>query len=199
MKRDQYDLYAGMDLEGGGGYQGKYNFPVLFPEDGTAVTSLGLYRPDWAFNTTKTIQDFMEKEQKLWVGENKDPSNTKAQGNAWRGIAHDIVDKTVITKADFITHFNTGNGKQFSVNGTKVRDREWFNRSLQDILPTWRWMVDEQGQKLKPSFDFGTSFMAEARSDCSVRSRRGFVEREAVQDRHRRDVRLANVAHLSIQ
>lgn len=158
LKREPYDLYAGMDLEGGGGYQGKYNFPVLFPEDGPAVTSLGLYRPDWAFNTTKTNQDFMEKEQKLWVGENKDPSDTKAQGNAWRGIAHDIVDKTVITKADFVTHFNTGNGKQFSVNGKKVRDREWFNRSLQDILPTWRWMVDEQGQKLKPSFDFGTSF-----------------------------------------
>lgn len=158
LKRDPYELYAGMDLEGGGGYQGEYNFPVLFPEEGKAVTSLGLYRPDWAFNTSKTNEEFMEKDQILWVGENKNPANTVENGKAWRGIANDVVDKTVITKADFITHFNTGNGKNFSVFGKTVRDREWFNRSLQDILPTWRWMVDEQGQKLAPSFDFDKSF-----------------------------------------
>ncbi|WP_072730604.1 discoidin domain-containing protein [Paenibacillus sp. NAIST15-1] len=158
LKRDRHELFAGMDLEGGGGYQGEYNFPVLFPEGQDAVTSLGLYRPDWAFNTTKTNDEFMKKEQRLWVGDSLDPSKTKANDWAWRGIAHDIVDKTVITKSDFVTHFNTGNGTQFSVFGKKVRDREWFNRSLQDVLPTWRWMVDESGQKIAPSFDFSNSF-----------------------------------------
>ncbi|MCR8845232.1 discoidin domain-containing protein [Paenibacillus sp. SC116] len=157
LGRSQYDLYAGIDVEAGG-YQSKLNWPVLFPDNGTAVTSLGIYRPDWAFNSSKTNEQFMENEHIFWVGQGKDPSKTKSNGTAWRGIAHDIVDETVITDTDFTTHFNTGNGKMFSVHGQQVRDREWFNRSLQDILPTWRWMKDEQGQKIDAAFDFNKAY-----------------------------------------
>lgn len=157
LGRSPFDLFAGIDVEAGG-YKGKYNWPVLFPKDGSPVTSLGIYRPDWAFNASKTNEQFMDNEQIFWVGADKNPIRTKESDKEWRGIANDIVGRTVVTDSDFITHFNTGNGKMFSVFGKQVRDREWFNRSLQDVLPTWRWVNEEQGNQLKVDFDFDKAF-----------------------------------------
>ncbi|MDQ0087947.1 mannosyl-glycoprotein endo-beta-N-acetylglucosaminidase [Paenibacillus anaericanus] len=162
LGRSPYDLYAGIDVEAEG-YEASYNWPLLFPDGKAGTTSLGIYRPDWAFNSSKNNEEYMEKEQIFWVGNNKNPEQTDLPEGAdplsWRGIAHDIVDKTVLTGSEFITHFNTGNGHMYAVNGKVMRDTDWSNRSLQDILPTWRWITESVGSgSLKPSFDFSKAY-----------------------------------------
>lgn len=162
LGRSPYDLFAGIDVEANG-TNGRYNWPELFPADG-APTSLGLYRPDWAFNTSQNQTEYLEKDEKFWTGPAGDPSRAAAinpaSPYAWRGIAADIADKSVVTGKEFTTHFGTGNGQLFAVNGEVVREREWSNRSIQDILPTWRWMTRSEGggQALTPSFDFERAY-----------------------------------------
>ncbi|OPA80565.1 endo-beta-N-acetylglucosaminidase [Paenibacillus selenitireducens] len=163
LGRNPYDLFAGIDVEAEG-YENEYNWPVLFPEGKEATTSLGIYRPDWAYNSSKTQEEYMEKEEIFWVGANKNPLHTgpSEAGNpySWRGIAHDITDKSVVDGSEFITNFNTGNGHLYAVDGKVMRDKDWSNRSLQDILPTWRWIVEtnEGETPLTPAFDFGTAY-----------------------------------------
>lgn len=163
LGRSPYDLYAGIDVEAKG-YEKDYNWPVLFPEGKEATTSLGIYRPDWTYNSSKTQEEYMEKEEIFWVGANKNPLHTGPSdaGNpySWRGIAHDITDKSVVDGSEFITHFNTGNGHLYAVDGKVMRDKDWSNRSLQDILPTWRWIAEtnEGETPLTPGFDFGTAY-----------------------------------------
>ena len=90
---------------------------------------------------------------------------------AWRGIANDVVAKTVLTDSEFVTHFNTGNGHMFAVDGKVMRSRDWSNRSLQDILPTWRWITETngKGEALKPGFDFSKSYYGGTRFRWRVR------------------------------
>ncbi|MCA1292394.1 discoidin domain-containing protein [Paenibacillus sp. alder61] len=160
LGRSPYELFAGIDVEANG-YNGEYNWPVLFPEGKTATTSLGIYRPDWAFNSSETQEEYLEKEQVFWVGADHDPSKSEETAPySWRGISHDIADKSVVTGPEFITHFNTGNGRLFAVDGKVMREKDWSNRSLQDILPTWRWIAESggPGKALTPSFDFSRPY-----------------------------------------
>ena len=41
--------------------------------------------------------------------------------------------------------------------GTQVSEQSWNNRSLQDILPTWRWLK-EGGQAVHVDFDWETAY-----------------------------------------
>lgn len=168
LGRSPYDLFAGIDVEANG-YEGSYNWPILFPDGKKATTSLGIYRPDWAFNSSETNEQYMDKEEMFWVGPGGNPSvGTTADLDgakagdpyAWRGIAYDIADKSVISGTEFITHFNTGNGHMFAVNGKVMREKDWSNRSLQDILPTWRWISESggTGKALTPDFDYTKSY-----------------------------------------
>lgn len=60
LGRSPYDLYAGIDVEAKG-YEGKFNWPVVFPDGKKATTSLGIYRPDWAFNSSETHEEYMKR------------------------------------------------------------------------------------------------------------------------------------------
>jgi endo-beta-N-acetylglucosaminidase D/PKD repeat protein len=153
--RSPYDLFAGIDVEARG-TKTRVNWEGLFPEGKNPYTSLGIYRPDWTYKTSKTMEEFYQKEQDFWVGENGDPSNTKDNG-VWKGMAHYFTAKTPIHQLPFVTHFNTGSGKFFAVNGNVLSDEPWNNRSLQDILPTWRWLK-EGGQSLNVQFDWDHAF-----------------------------------------
>ncbi|OWR31442.1 endo-beta-N-acetylglucosaminidase [Saccharibacillus sp. O23] len=162
LGRSPYDLFAGIDVEANGS-GGRYNWPELFPAGGAKV-SLGLYRPDWAFKSSSGQEDYLERDERFWTGPAGDPSLASAidpaDPYAWRGIAANIADKSVVTGPEFITHFGTGNGRMFAVNGEVVREKEWSNRSIQDILPTWRWMTRAEGggAALEPSLDFERAY-----------------------------------------
>ncbi len=157
---DPYSLYAGVDLQSNG-----YNTPIdwsLFenPAGGT-YTSLGLYCPSWAYFSTEMIQDFWKQENKLWVNAKGDPSETitPADDTQWRGVSSYVVERTAITSLPFVTNFSTGNGYGFYKNGELISQLDWNNRSISDILPTYRYIIENgEGNELTADLDVGDAW-----------------------------------------
>ena len=58
----------------------------------------------------------------------------------------------------WVTNFNTGQGTFYAMDGEIVSAEPWNNLSLQDVLPTWRWIVHSDGTKLAPSIDFDDAY-----------------------------------------
>lgn len=139
LGRDPYEVFAGADVEASG-YNTYVNFTTLFPEGQPHVLSLGFYRPDWCYNSSTSPEDFYQKDNRFWVGANRDPSNTTT-GHFWKGIAHYIPEKSPVNDIPFVTNFNTGQGYLYAINGEVLRTRNWHSKSLQDILPTYRWIA----------------------------------------------------------
>lgn len=72
-----------------------------------------------------------------------------------------VADKTPILGTNFVTHFTTGNGYKFYEEGNVTKDEEWHNRSLTDVMPTWRWIVESEGSKLSPEIDYEDAYRGE--------------------------------------
>ena len=149
--RSQYDVYAGVEVQ-----QNAYNdrFPVenLLDENGKIRLSLAMYCPNSTFSMAKDIDDFYMHDQKFWVGPTGDPAKSDTT-QKWVGLANYVADRSAINTLPFVTNFNLGHGKSYYVDGDLSRDKEWNNRAAQDFLPTWRWIVESNGEKLTPSFD----------------------------------------------
>lgn len=157
LKRDPYDLYAGVDVEANG-YNSRVDWPTLFPDLQPGVVSLGFYRPDWTFNQAKDEADFARRDNRFWVGPNGDPANTQT-AEAWKGVAHYIPETSSITRLPFVTDFNTGQGHLYAVEGKVVGHADWNNLSLQDALPTWRWRMEgSEGAKLTSALDTSEAY-----------------------------------------
>jgi len=155
--RSEYELFSGIDVEANG-YNTSINWSAPFPSGLPHVTSLGIYRPDWCYNSSTSLENYYNRSSIFWIGWNNDPSNTNT-ANSWKGIANYIPAFTPITEIPFVTNFCAGQGYDFYINGDKLSYPEWSttgwnNLSLQDILPTWRWIVQSNGIKLSPEFDF---------------------------------------------
>lgn len=169
LGRSPYDIYAGIDTEGAGdngtntwGGSTPIDWAQLFPPGQPHRASLGIYRPEWTFNYSGNQTDALNREIRYWSGQNNDPSNTSipaGSGNPnWPGIANFIPAKSPLSTLPFVTNFNLGQGDRFMVDGVSKMNNPWTNLSLQDILPTWKWIVSSAGTKLAPSFDYGTAY-----------------------------------------
>src|SRR5207244_11948322 len=79
--RNQFDLYAGVDVEANG-YNTSLNWTDVFPEGQAHILSLGFYRPEWTRNSSSSVADFYVRDNRFWVGWNRDPSDTTTT-NAW--------------------------------------------------------------------------------------------------------------------
>jgi len=156
LGRSPYELYAGADVESNG-YNTNVNWNGLFPEGSPHVASLGLYRPEWTFNSSSSVANFYTRDNRMWVGPNGDPSNTTTTA-AWKGIANYIPATSPISTLPFVTNFNTGQGSLYALDGETMSTSEWNNLSLQDVLPTWRWIVRSSGSKLTPAMDWSESY-----------------------------------------
>jgi endo-beta-N-acetylglucosaminidase D len=123
--------------------------------DNKLKVSLGILGPGSTLISSKSIDDFMNKEDpRLWTGPTSDPRTLRAKG-AFPGFSSLIADQTPIIGDEFETNFTVGNGKKFYEDGIVTgKENGWFNRSLTDIMPTWRWIVDSEGSKLTPKFDY---------------------------------------------
>lgn len=154
---DPYDIYAGIDTEGGGYYTSGLDWENLFPEGQPHRISLGIYRPEWTFNSSSGFADFLARDSRYWVGANGDPSNT-ATTESWKGLAHYIPARTVITNVPFTTAFNVGVGTNYFIDGAERMRGDWNNLGLQDILPTWRWALRSTGAKLTPTLEWGDAY-----------------------------------------
>lgn len=154
-----YDLYAGIDVQANG-----YDTPIrwdLFAAEGQApYTSLGLYCPSWTyFSASDFFTDYHERENRFWVNQEGDPFvATAATGTDWRGVSTYAVEQTVVQEIPFVTNFNMGHGYSFFIDGEKVSDKDWNNRSIQDILPTYRWHLEQGENNLEAVMDYGKAY-----------------------------------------
>ncbi|RJL30172.1 glycoside hydrolase [Bailinhaonella thermotolerans] len=156
LGRDEHELYAGIDTESAG-YNTGVPWDAVFPAGQPHVTSLGIYRPEWTWKSSTGPADFRAKDSRFWVGANADPSNT-ATSSAWKGLAHYIAESTPVTAKPFVTGFNTGHGDFYNVGGVRVRTGGWNNLSVQDVPPTYQWVVESSGTRLTPSIDYGDAY-----------------------------------------
>ena len=158
LGRDPYDLFAGIDVEGGGYYTSGLDWESLFPSGEAHNVSLGIYRPDWCYKYSGSLGQYYDQATNFWSGLNKDPSVTTTSTEGWKGIASYVPAKSVIDEVPFVTNFCTGHGYDFYIDGEKESTKDWNYLSIQDVLPTWRWIVKSSGIKLVPEIDFTDSY-----------------------------------------
>lgn len=142
-----YDIHAGFELQANNFKETtsrRANVQTVFPPGKDHILSAGLYVPG---QHARSLPD----QDLLWSGGLGDPRDTSAtvQTGFWRGFAHNMAAESSITSVPFMTNFCLGLGTDFYIKGKKVSEGQWWNRSLQDVLPTWRWIVDSKGSKLK--------------------------------------------------
>lgn len=157
---DPYDLYAGVDVQSNG-YDTEIQWNLFEKPDGGTYTSLGLYCPSWAYFSTDMIQEFWKRENKMWVNAKGDPSAEiqPESDTDWRGISTYVVERTALTTLPFVTNFSTGNGYGFYKKGEQISMLDWNNRSISDVLPTYRYMIDDgAGNKLSADLDVGDAY-----------------------------------------
>ena len=158
---DPYDLYAGIDVQANGtGTPVRWN---LFAPDGQApYTSLGLYCPSWTYFAAEDFfTDYQEKESLMWVNAKGDPfvAVEPKEEMEWRGVSTYAIEQTVVNQIPFITNFNMGHGYNFFIDGVKVSQKDWNNRSMQDVMPTYRWHVEQEGgNTLKAAADYSDAY-----------------------------------------
>lgn len=157
---DPYDLYAGIDVQANG-TKTNVRWNLYAPEGQAPYTSLGLYCPSWTYFAAEDFfTDFQEKEGQMWVNEKGDPfADVTVETGKWAGVSTYAVEKTVVNTVPFITNFSLGNGYNFFVDGEKVSAKDWNNRSLQDVLPTYRWHLEQgQGNGLEAIMDYSEAW-----------------------------------------
>lgn len=156
---DPYSLYAGIDVQENG-YSTPVKWDLFMNEKGKPYTSLGLYVPSWTYASTDNPDDFQMKENIFWVNSQSDPRQaTLPKEGEWPGISTFSIEQTAITSVPFKTNFNLGNGYNYFIDGEKVSSRNWNNRSLQDIMPTYRWEIDYgKGNDGSMSIDYADAY-----------------------------------------
>ncbi|SDT56870.1 endo-beta-N-acetylglucosaminidase [Actinoplanes derwentensis] len=156
LGRSEFDLYAGIDTEASG-YNSSVPWSSVFPDGQPHVTGLGLYRPEWTWKSSTSRADFYTRDARYWVGANGDPSNT-ATTSSWKGLASYVAEATPVTTKPFVTSFNAGHGDFYAVGGERLGGTGWNNLALQDVPPTYRWIVQSTGTKLTPAIDFTDAY-----------------------------------------
>jgi endo-beta-N-acetylglucosaminidase D len=127
----------------------------------------------WSYNTGSDAVNAQYNYQRLleraFSGGNRNPldrpmvSNT---GNNWEGddaltkfcgLAEFIPERSAIQgNLPFLTHFNVGNGELYNYKGKKTAGT-WYNMANQDVVPTYRWLVFNEGtetvsEAIQPEF-----------------------------------------------
>jgi len=160
LNRSEFDLFAGVDVQANG-FNTSVNWPAVFPDGQAHRTSLGFFVPSWCFTSSSDVADFYSRANRFWVGANRDPSNTTT-ASGWKGLANYVPAKSSATEMPFVTNFNTGHGLDYYIEGEKLSPASWTdgwnNMSVQDVLPTWRWIVNSTGTPLFPEMDWTDAY-----------------------------------------
>lgn len=156
---DPYDLFAGIDVQEKG-YATPVDWELFVDDKGVPYTSLGLYVPSWTYSSASDPDDFQNREERFWVNDKGDPTqNIALKGQDWPGVSTYALEQTAITSLPFVTNFNTGNGYNYFIKGQKVSSLDWNNRSMQDIMPTYRWIMEhENNNDLSIRMDYADAF-----------------------------------------
>lgn len=156
---DSYDIYAGIGVQANG-FRTPVRWNLFMDDQGVPYISLGLYVPSRTFFSTNNPDEFQDNECIFWVNGQGDPRLSKLPTNtSWPGISTFALEQTSITKLPFKTNFNVGNGYNYFIDGERVSELDWNNRSMQDIMPTYRWVMDHEGNnKLEAYIDYADAY-----------------------------------------
>ncbi|MBF0780457.1 MULTISPECIES: discoidin domain-containing protein [unclassified Granulicatella] len=160
LNRSPFELFAGLDVQANGINSSRKPHHIL-DNKGQLKTSIGLYVPDWTLRDggKYNLDAYWENEKKFWINNAGDPRQVTQNNSDWGGISNYVVEKTPITTLPFVTQFNVGNGTQMFRQGKLVQTGDFNNRSVQDILPTYRWIIDNgNGNTLQASFSYQDAF-----------------------------------------
>lgn len=162
MGRSSYDVYAGFDIQGRA-----FNYPYWEALRKSRI-SVGL----WGAHTQNLLHQsatddgtsdiavqraYLEKQEKTFSGGNRNPAYrpplrtdatlSNADLTSFHGLAAFVTAKSTLQALPFVTRFGLGNGKRFHAGGKVAFNHKWYNLSIQDYLPSWRWwIVDEKGE-----------------------------------------------------
>ncbi len=178
---DPYDTVF-MGVEGG---QWKFGTDIesrynCVDENGQPYTSFAIWGSDWYQDQYDRTDNNRYKPEYQWSVEERERMYfTSAAENAgtysvgsvkrddvdagtinFQGFSKYVVEKSVIDGTTFASDFNNGHGMQYFRSGDVSRDMEWSNLNLQDILPTWQWWIESEGEALTldMDWDYGSKF-----------------------------------------
>lgn len=154
LGKSQYEAFAGLDVQQNC-MNTYFSSNYLLNNSNKLKLSLALYCPNSTMGLSGDGADFHEVERQFYVN-GGDPRSTFSSG--WAGMSRFFADHTTIVSAPFVTNFNSGHGKAFYIDGVKSRDAEWSYQSVQDVMPTWTWIIDSNGQKLSGAYDFEDAY-----------------------------------------
>ncbi len=157
--RSHFDAFAGIDVQQNC-MDTAFRDHLLVDEDGVSDFSLALYCPNSTMGFSTDPENFHQVERTFYTNGKADPRDTSVNlnTNAWAGMSRFFADQTVILDLPFVTMFNSGHGKTYSLGGEVARDSEWSYQAIQDIMPTWTWIIDTDGTKLSADYDFSTAY-----------------------------------------
>lgn len=154
LGRDPFDAYAGLEVQQRGYKTNLPNLVTLLDDKQQARLSIALYAPNGTMGSASSPAEFHKEEEMFYTGPQGDPSQANDSAT-WKGMARFVADKSAIMGDTFISKFVAGHGKNFYQNGKKVKNGEWHNRAIQNIMPTWRWWIrDQKGSRIQASYDF---------------------------------------------
>ncbi|GFH42336.1 endo-beta-N-acetylglucosaminidase [Lactococcus hodotermopsidis] len=158
IKIDPKNLYAGVDVQADD-TDTEVDWKLFESSKNTTFTSLGLYAASSTFSNSESFTDYEQSENLFWVNPYGDPRQSAPTDTAWPGISKYVTERSSITELPVRTDFNLGNGYNYFNNGKKISERDWNNRSLTDLMPTYRWIIENEGDnEMVATIDYANAY-----------------------------------------
>ena len=170
LGRSTFDVYAGFDMQGRGyGRNGNAGWSALMRQPVSIVVWGAHDRNQLYISSTEGGQsdyavqnEYQKKQEMLFSGGNRNVLNLPAVTDEnvtssfsdlknWHGYAKAVIERSTLDELPFVTRFNLGNGRFFNKEGVTTWDHKWYNYGMQDLLPTWRWWIDNGDGKTVPA------------------------------------------------
>ena len=177
LGRSTFDVYAGFDMQGRGyGKHGNAGWSALMRQPVSIVVWGAHDRNQLYISSTEGGQsdyavqnEYQKKQEMLFSGANRNVLNLPAVTDdnitssfsdlgKWHGYAKAVIERSTLDELPFVTRFNLGNGRFFNKEGVTTWNHKWYNYGMQDMLPTWRWWVDNGDGKSVPADAVGLDF-----------------------------------------
>ena len=177
LGRSSFDVYAGFDMQGRGyGRYGNAGWNVLMKYPVSIVVWGAHDRNQLYISSTEGGQsdyavqnEYQKKQEMLFSGGNRNVLKLPALTDAvvtssysdlqdWHGYATAVIERSSLYELPFVTRFNLGNGRFFNNEGVTTWNHKWYNWGMQDLLPTWRWWIDNGDGKTVPADAVGVDF-----------------------------------------
>lgn len=177
LGRNTFDVYAGFDMQGRGygkngnaGWSSLMKYPVSVVVWGAHDRSQLYVSSTEGGQSDYAVQnEYQKKQEMLFSGGNRNvlklPALTDANITSsfsdlgkWHGYAKAVRERSTLNEVPFVTRFNLGNGRFFNKEGKTTWAHKWYNWGMQDLLPTWRWWIDNGDGKTVPTKSLEVDF-----------------------------------------